>query len=609
MTKTKAPRRALCLLLCALLLLFLALSFARIASPTGGMRFAFRPLPFVLLLLSLIPLLIFRRRIPFVCELYDLVTDELRILRSLQFAKRALHILCVFTIFLYFLAAFADLALSVTHPVSAYLLWALALLAVTALLLDTTVVRRDASFAWTFFLVFMIVGSTFALTIPPTMLVSWDDEYHFKCMVYPAALANGRLPLSLEHLATVRPPFRDFLAGTEGFVNTLLGMDGATHPLPALPIPSLHPLAWVALLPLAPFAALYALYRYLVYLPGILVCSLALLCRADAILVLTLCRLSVLTVTAAVYTLAIRRLVYGRHLFAFCALLPTAVFLAVNPSADPFINAFIALGFAYFIGELQRKDEPMTWKNAVIMLSALALGCAPKAIYFFLFLPLLFLPACKSGTKKGAWLFRLAVLLTAAVVAFTILIPILINAGAYTDNRGGTDVSASGQVVYVLTHPFAYLRTFLHYLRAEFNLSYITDYVTFFAYFGGGDRILGSLYLALLFFLAVADRSRKETFDLSTRPLPRLTSLLSACGAVLLVVTSLYVSYTPVGAAAVAGCQFRYFFPLFPIVLYFLGSIRLRSFVSERALTLLSLGGGALFNLAMIYQRVIAPLG
>ena len=285
--------------------------------------------------------------------------------------------------------------------------------------------------------------------------------------------------------------------------------------------------------------------------------------------------------------------------------MPTALYLAVNFSCDAFIFSLTALGFAYFIGELQRKDEPLSTKNAVIMLSAVALAAAPKPIYFILLAPMLFLPKEKLGSKQRTLRFRAAVLLLMLLVALTFVLPFLINTDTYTDVRGGADVSASGQIKYILSQPFAYAKTLFRFLAGWFSFGESAPYTVFYAYVYRGSSFLGTLYLALLLFVTVADRTREKTPDLSVESRYRIPSLLTLFLAVCLIVTSLYVGFTPVGADFVNGCQFRYVFPLLPLLLYVLGSIRLRAFTDEGKMTLLSLGGGGALNLILFFKAIL----
>jgi uncharacterized membrane protein len=63
----------------------------------------------------------------------------------------------------------------------------------------------------------------------------------------------------------------------------------------------------------------------------------------------------------------------------------------------------------------------------------------------------------------------------------------------------------------------------------------------------------------------------------------RAINLFTSFCTVVLVVTSLYVAFTPVGSKWVNGYQYRYIFPILPITLWCLGSHRVRCEMSERA--------------------------
>ncbi len=578
-----------------------SLSHETVGAP--GTAYRFNPAVAVALLALLGLLLLLEKRLGFFAEVRDFFLRERDRCRSLQGAKRILHLACL-AVFLAFCAlAFLDLALSLTRPVFAFLLWGLGLLSIAALLLEGLYLRTDLSFAKLFWLIALVLGAAFALALPTTTRLSWDDEFHLAHMACHAAFLTGDgLPFSFHTLISSPPLSLPYFENTEQFAATLLRQDAFSAPPAAFSLPDLHPLLWVLG---APFALLYAAYRYLVYLPGILICLFCFLVDADVIFTTTVCRLFMTALTTTLFAFGIRRLLYGKRLFAVVALLPCAFYLSVNFSCDGFISSLLALAFAYFIGELQRPNEPLSKKNAAIMLIAAALGCSPKPIYFILLLPFLFLPKSKFAGEKRARAFKIITVLVMLIVAMTFVLPFLINPDTYTDLRGGADVSAVGQIKYILANPFTFLDTLFRFLGEYVSLSAVAPYTVFFAYLHQGTAILGTLYLVLLFFVAFADRRRNESWDLSVRPLSRAVGLLTVFFSVCLVILSLYVGFTPVGADTVSGCQFRYAFPLFPLFFYFLGSVKLRSFISERKMTLLALGGGALLNLLLFSESIL----
>lgn len=568
-----------------------------------GTFYRFNTTAFILFILVVGALLLFERKLHFFAELKAFFRRQAALALSFRGGKRVLHFACMAILAAFALLAFADLALSLTLPIFATLLWCLALLSVVALLIEGLWLRSDISFAKLFFLVFAVLGTAFALSLPPTLLVSWDDEFHFAHMATPAAfLTGGEIPASAQNVIEARPHYGNFFLDSEGFASALLSLDGVGLSIPSWGLLSVHPLLLILAIPVI---LLYGIFRYLVYLPGILVCTLGFLLNADIIFIMTLCRLAMLLLCATVFALGIRRLVYGKHLFAVCALLPSTLFLSVNFSCDVFITSFIALAAAYFIGELQRPNEPLTLKNAIIMISALAIGCGPKAIYFALFIPLLFMPKAKFTSPRTARIFRLCILGVMFFIFLTIIAPFFLGGAGYSDIRGGSDVNATEQIKYILTTPFVYLRDLFRFLAGYVGLPSATAHVIFYAYLPSGSAFLGSAYILLALCVAMADRRRDEAWDLSVRPFPKAISLLTVFATICLIATSLYVGFTPVGASTINGCQFRYLFPLIPIALYFLTSVRMCSFISEKRLTLLTLGVGALINLILIFESLI----
>ena len=97
---------------------------------------------------------------------------------------------------------------------------------------------------------------------------------------------------------------------------------------------------------------------------------------------------------------AMKRLSSGKMILAVIALFPTNVFMAASYSYDYWVNGFVFLGIAYFVGMCQEKDKIVSTKDTIIMCSSLALACVPKQIYVGLLLLPFFMPRKKIDNKK-----------------------------------------------------------------------------------------------------------------------------------------------------------------------------------------------------------------
>lgn len=126
--------------------------------------------------------------------------------------------------------------------------------------------------------------------------------------------------------------------------------------------------------------------------------------------------------------------------------------------------------------------------------------------------------------------------------------------------------------------------------------------------FGTATPILGTLFILLLIGTALTDRKSTSSYDVSGSPLYRLLALFTVFAAACFVTTALYIGFTPVGHDTVNGCQFRYFLPLFPLLLYFVAPRASHSASDGRLATALALGGGAALNLLVLADLYLSRL-
>lgn len=268
-----------------------------------------------------------------------------------------------------------------------------------------------------------------------------------------------------------------------------------------------------------------------------------------------------------VFYFAIKRLRQGGLMVAVFALFPLMIFSASNYSYDGCCLSFLALGTAFFLEEYCHRERKLCWKNVLGMFLCLVIGCLPKAIYFPIFLMCLFMPKEKFRTGKHRKLYLASVIAVTLLVALTFVGPFLLTGGngaRFTDTRGGSDVSASGQFQYILSHPVAYTQLLLRFLfGAYFNPDFVIPFaVSYQAYMPAIPT--GSIFVVLLLLLFLFERTDEAGVSNLNRPSPllRLAAVVSFFCAVCLTATAMYVAITPVGATGISGCQARYMMPV-----------------------------------------------
>lgn len=261
---------------------------------------------------------------------------------------------------------------------------------------------------------------------------------------------------------------------------------------------------------------------------------------------------------------AIKRIKYGKVLVAAIGMIPTTIFMAASYSYDPWIIGFTILGFAYFFAELQ-DDEPLQNKNAMIMIGAITIGCLPKAIYFPLLFPLLFMPKRKFKSKRQRTYYYLTIVGLGVLLVATFLLPILISGAGTGDVRGGADVNSTEQIKFILENPFKYVK-----ILYDFGLDYIAfntsaKMLQGFAYAGLGHFY--SIVSMILTVLAFLDKGEHE----KNLCMVKSTTMLANAAAMILASTALYISFTAVGSGTIAGMQGRYLIPTIYPALYSIG--------------------------------------
>lgn len=180
--------------------------------------------------------------------------------------------------------------------------------------------------------------------------------------------------------------------------------------------------------------------------------------------------------------------------------------------------------------------------------------------------PLFAAPSNIFSDKKEASKFKIRILLTMLLLLLSFALPMLINTGSRTDIRGGSDVNSAEQVKFILNNPLKYCYIYLRYLFTFYLIpQHSYGFIQSYAYLGNG--ITNCLPTILLFGLVLfAPKNRYS--DLKNSVLAIVGCILSLT----LVVTALYVSFTPVGYDTVNGCQFRYLIPLlYPVLSCFKG--------------------------------------
>lgn len=295
-----------------------------------------------------------------------------------------------------------------------------------------------------------------------------------------------------------------------------------------------------------------------------------------------------------IFFLAIKHLRSGKMLVTAIGLLPAPLLMAANFSYDPWHFALLSYSFSRYASYLQRKSGDMTGYEAICIIGSFVLGVLVKAVLFPFALILIVVPEGGFASKRRQHLYQFAVFAATLLVIASFLIPYLessdlfnpevlsssesLKSASASDENPLTNEGYSSQLSYVLNNPVSYIKTV-----AIFTLSFLSPHEMA----GEANMLTSAPYLNLdysettwffifelfiLIGLTMLDRSPADETYRNHRA--KLSVVIGGASAYILIVTALYIDFTPIGLDTVYGVQYRYFLPfLVPICLY-LGNLK-----------------------------------
>lgn len=296
---------------------------------------------------------------------------------------------------------------------------------------------------------------------------------------------------------------------------------------------------------------------------------------ASPILLLYLGRLSNLLIWLTLTSLAIRLTPMHKWVFVLLALTPMSLFQAASLSPDAFVNALSFVAIAYWLHLAVGHVPELKGKHVAVLVVLTVLLALSKQVYVLLVGLYLLIPIRKLGTRGryvltglGLALLGAATIATWAWLFWDLYFPARLDRSVV--------FAPSAQLAYIVQNPWRYLETCWLTLRGDGWLYWRM----FIGVLGWLDTVLPTpVYASYLFVLvAIAVIDNREVVLLS--PVNR-AAIWSVFGAsVLVVMTTLYISWNALAFPVVQGVQGRYFIPVAPLLFLPLYSqkIRVRTF-------------------------------
>lgn len=304
-------------------------------------------------------------------------------------------------------------------------------------------------------------------------------------------------------------------------------------------------------------------YDKVVYIPQAIIMKICRMVNCPFTIMIYLTKLINLLIYSILIYFAIKITPICKKTFFIIGLLPTALYLSTQFSYDPPITGACLLATAFFLKMLSSKK--INNKDYVMFVLLLVWACLPKAVYSPLFLLPIFIDKDRFNSKKDYNNIRIISIILFMLFMSTYLLPVLFGTVQGDSRVAGTSVSL--QLKYILSYPFNYVKILAFYtVKNISNFLFGFDTYTSMGYIISNNNslfnFLGFLILISVLYIIFTDVCDKEIITNKIKII--MFILLSIIW--VLIATSLYMSWTPVGSQFISGVQGRYFIPLLPIV-------------------------------------------
>lgn len=542
----------------------------------------------ILLTVLITLLIVFEKRIGFFSWVKSITIKEYQHIRSFvgdsNFLAAVVHLLTLLSS-LSLLAAISTVFFKSTiSTAQVTIIFILSCVTIIFIVLDRLFIGKSSSAAGMFFVISLLLGVMFTFCLPITTLNVPDEEIHYSRVV---ELKN--------FLFAGHTSFADFKMGWRVY-NNFAFLDNPLRE--SLILSEDHSILFKI------GSDNINLYNSLGYLPAAISKAFSDLLSLSYIQSFLLMKLTNLAVYSSIIAMALKRLTSGAYMISAISLMPFSIMLACSFSYDGWVLSFITYGVVYFISELQRPNKKLKASDCILMVGSLFIGCGPKAIYFLLLTPLLFISKNKFKTKKQHSVYLITCLSTMTIILFSFALPFFMDTGGASDLRGGTDVNATEQLKFICQNPFQYAKILFDFTSDYLSLGNMSNNIITHTFLGTPRIIYATVMIFIIMFSTFTDKSEFDLFD--NRYVIRGVALLSSAGTLIFVITALYIAFTPVAHNTVNGVQFRYIFPIMPMFFYSLGSARVRSNIDKRITQTLVFGVSAIVSMCSIYEFSIS---
>lgn len=317
-----------------------------------------------------------------------------------------------------------------------------------------------------------------------------------------------------------------------------------------------------------------------VYLPQAMGITLARLLHFGYIPLVYTGRLFNLLAFAFMAALAVRLIPFKKELLMAVSCLPMTLHLAASFSYD---SAFIGLSmlFISWCFYLAYEKETVTIADTVLLGLFLVLLEPGKIVYLPLSGICLLIPAYKFGTRKRYLISAAFVLLSMLLAVFFVNRVVLSVWSVQTESYVGWSGATGYTLTDIIHQPYDMFRVYYETFVTQFDY-YLTTMLG--GYLGNLDPDLAvpGFCLAILWYALFASAIRREGEKAPVTGGQKIWILILVFLSVCLVLTSMFLGWSPRDLGYITGVQGRYFIPLLPLTLLFLFDRRLVTTIDLR---------------------------
>lgn len=302
-----------------------------------------------------------------------------------------------------------------------------------------------------------------------------------------------------------------------------------------------------------------SLYSFVCYIPQALGVKLAKIVSLNILGQAYLGRLFNLAVFIAIMFFAIKLIPYKKECIFIIAFLPIVIQEAISLSPDALTIATATLFVSSILYFKNKKDEKFTKMQFIYLAILSVILSLCKIVYLPICLLLFLLPKEKFSSlkKKNILIITLAIFV---VVINLIWLNIASQFLPYEDN-----INSSSQLKFIFNHIPKYI---VLIFRTYEGMSLDLMFNSLGRGLGWYNIFLSYLYMIPLTFIFAVMYLTNNYEKINLNKYEKLLILFIVLSVILLISTSLYLQWTPVGSHEISGIQGRYFIPLFPLLAF-----------------------------------------